>query len=103
MSGARVAAYLRGEAEAKPATDRILERLTAPQTTAPAPDSAPAPVDTLSQQRLEALTKPAEPVAPGAAAAPAAARPVSEEELRKADEKLASLLKKPNGGPLDTL
>src|SRR5512135_286221 len=31
MSGARVAAYLRGEAEAKPASDRILERLAAPQ------------------------------------------------------------------------
>jgi ABC-2 type transport system ATP-binding protein len=100
MSGARVAAYLRGEAEAKPASDRILERLTAPQAAAPAPDSAPAPVDTLSQQRLEALTKPAEPVAPAAVAAPATARPVSEEELRKADEKLASLLKKQNGGPL---
>jgi hypothetical protein len=57
-------------------------------------------VDTLSQQRLEALTKPAEPVAPAAVAAPATARPVSEEELRKADEKLASLLKKQNGGPL---
>jgi ABC-2 type transport system ATP-binding protein len=101
MSGARVAAYLRGEAGAKPASDRILERLTAPQAVAPAPDFAPAPVDTLSQQRLEALTKPAEPVAPAAAAVPTAASPVSQEELRKADEKLASLLKKPNGGPLD--
>jgi ABC-2 type transport system ATP-binding protein len=101
MSGARVAAYLRGEAEAKPASDRILERLTAPQVAAPAPDSAPAPVDTLSQQRLEALTKPAEPVAPAATATPAAARPVSEEELRKANEKLASLLKKPNGEHLN--
>src|SRR5512136_488902 len=34
MSGARVAAYLRGEAEAKPASDKILERLTAPQAAA---------------------------------------------------------------------
>src|SRR5881296_287387 len=33
-SGARVAAYLRGEAEEKPATDRILERLAAPQAPA---------------------------------------------------------------------
>ena len=55
----------------------------------------------MSQQRLEALTKPAEPVALAAATAPAAERPVNEEELRKADEKLASLLKKPNGGPLN--
>src|SRR5256712_9874381 len=31
MSGARVAAYLRGEAEEKPSGDKILERLSAPQ------------------------------------------------------------------------
>src|SRR3954471_16468280 len=31
ISGARVAAYLRGDAEAESATERILERLTAPQ------------------------------------------------------------------------
>jgi ABC-2 type transport system ATP-binding protein len=101
MSGARVAAYLRGEAEAKSASERILDRLAAPKAAAPAPDSAPAPLDTLSQQKLEALTRPAEPVAPAPAAAPVAARPVNEEELRKADEKLASLLKKQNGGRLD--
>src|SRR5512136_2978460 len=47
MSGARVAAYLRGEAEAKPVSDRILERLAAPQPAAPGPTSAPSPVDTL--------------------------------------------------------
>src|ERR1019366_2346354 len=40
MSGARVAAYLRGGAEAKPASDRILERLAAPQAAAPAPPPA---------------------------------------------------------------
>src|SRR5207249_3668877 len=39
VSGARVAAYLRGEAEQKPAADRILERLTAPQP-APTPSAA---------------------------------------------------------------
>ena len=44
MSGARVAAYLRGEAEAKPASDKILERLAAPQAAAPAPAPAPQPV-----------------------------------------------------------
>jgi len=98
MSGARVAAYLRGEAETKPAADKILERLAAPQAAAPVPPPAPSPVDTLSQQRLEALTKPAEPVAPARAAAPAAASPVSAEELRKADAKLTSLVKKPDEG-----
>jgi ABC-2 type transport system ATP-binding protein len=92
MSGARVAAYLRGEAEAKPASDRILERLAAPQAAAPPPAPAPPPTETLSRQKLEALTKPAEPVAPAPAPSP-----VSEEELRKADEKLASLVRKPNG------
>ncbi len=90
MSGARVAAYLRGEAETKPASDRILERLAAPQAAAPAPAPAPVSANTLNQQKLEALTKPAEP------AVPAAAKPASAEELRQADEKLASLVKKPD-------
>ena len=66
MSGARVAAYLRGEGETKPASDKILERLAAPQAAAPAPAPAPQPAETLNQQKLEALTKPAEPVCPGA-------------------------------------
>src|SRR5881296_1935063 len=34
VSGGQVAAYLRGDAEEKPATDRILERLAAPQAPA---------------------------------------------------------------------
>ncbi len=93
LSGARVAAYLRGEAEAQPAPDKFLERLAAPQPAAPAPVPALQPADTLDRQKLEALAKPAEP-AP--AAPPAAAKPASEESLRQADEKLASLLKKPN-------
>ena len=97
MSGARVAAYLRGEGEAKPASDKILERLAAPQAPAPTPTLASPPLETLSQQKLEALTKSPESVSPGAAAAPAAAKPVGEEELRKADEKLASFVRKPNG------
>jgi ABC-2 type transport system ATP-binding protein len=93
MSGARVAAYLRGEAEAKPASDRILERLAAPLAVASAAALAPEPAETLTRQKLEALTKPAEPVPP----TPAAAKPASEEELRKADEKLASLVRKQIG------
>ena len=97
MSGARVAAYLRGGAEAKSAPDKILERLAAPQPADPAFTPAPAPVETVDRQKLEALAKPAEPVAPASAAAPAAAKPASEAELRKADEKLASLVRKHNG------
>ena len=97
MSGARVAAYLRGTAEAKPASDRILERLAAPQPAASAPAAAPHPAEALSHQKLEALTKPAEPGASAPTAASAAATPVSEAELRKADEKLAALVRKQNG------
>jgi ABC-2 type transport system ATP-binding protein len=93
MSGARVAAYLRGDGETKSASDRVLERLAAPPVAAPAPAPAPPPVDTLIEHKLEALAKPAEPAAP----APAASKPANAEELRKADEKLASLVKKQNG------
>ena len=96
MSGARVAAYLRGGAEAKPAPDKILERLAAPQPAAPTPAPATQPDETLNQQKLEALTKPSETITPTPASAPAAARPASEAELRKADEKLASLVRKQN-------
>jgi len=97
MSGARVAAYLRGGADASATPDKILERLAAPQAAAPTPVSPPPPVDTRSQQKLEALTKPAEPVSPAPNAGPSAAKPASDEELRKADEKLVSLVKKQDG------
>ena len=95
MSGARVAAYLRGEAEEKPASDKILERLAAPQAAVPEPAPLLSPVEAVDERKLEALAKAAEPL-PSVAAVPAKA--VSEEELRQADEKLASLLKKPGGG-----
>jgi ABC-2 type transport system ATP-binding protein len=97
MSGARVAAYLRGQAEAKPASDKILERLAAPQAAVSVPAPTPSPADILSQQKLDALTKPTEPVVSVPLGARVAAKPVSEAELRKADEKLASLVKKQNG------
>lgn len=89
QSGARVAAYLRGDAEAKPAPDKVLEKLTLPQ--AAPPESAPAVAikPTVNEQKLEALTK-AEP-----APAPAKAPPVADEkvaDLAKADEKLSALL-----------
>src|SRR5437868_6931749 len=46
-SGARVAAYLRGEAETKPAQDKILERLTSPQVVAAKPVVPVESVDTV--------------------------------------------------------
>jgi ABC-2 type transport system ATP-binding protein len=93
-SGSRVAAYLRGDAEAPPTSEKILERLTAPaavkgpETVAPA---APAPK--VDEARLAGLAKAVEsqPVAPVAKPAPA---PV---DLGKANEKLSSLLGKGDG------
>ncbi len=93
-SGHRVAAYLRGEADAKPSTDKILERLTLPTATAKE-EAAPAspPAEKVDAAKLEALRRSAGPVAPLAAPAPAPepARPV---DLSKANEKLSSLLGK---------
>jgi ABC-2 type transport system ATP-binding protein len=92
MSGARVAAYLRGGAEEKPAGDKILERLAAPQ---PAPlaaaPAAPAP-EPVNELRLEALTKASETSAPPPKPVPQAPAPA---ELEQANEKLAGLLKQP--------
>src|SRR5205814_1593188 len=87
-SGARVAAYLRGDAEAKPATERILERLTAPQPAAPQAPTPP-PEESLDQKKLAALTQ----TAPSAPAAPAV-QSEKTAELAKANEKLSSLLGK---------
>src|SRR5689334_7046163 len=56
-SGARVAAYLRGDAEGKPATEKILERLTAPQSVSPQAPLA-APEESVDQKKLAALAKP---------------------------------------------
>ena len=91
MSGARVAAYLRGEGEEKPAGDRLLERLAAPQPAQPAPAPAPQPAETVDEQKLAALAQPAEPAAPAPRPLP---RPEQTVELEKANEKLASLLGK---------
>src|SRR5215467_1717615 len=89
-SGARVAAYLRGDADAKPAMDRLLERLTAPQPVSPQPSIA-TQEDTVDQKKLAALAKPSETTLP--APAPASA-PVNSAELEKANEKLSTLLGK---------
>ena len=91
MSGAKVAAYLRGDAEAQPAGDKILERLTAPQAPpAPPPLTAPsAPV--VDEQKLAALAQPAEPAAPVSKPR----QPENPAELDKANEKLGSFLGKP--------
>jgi ABC-2 type transport system ATP-binding protein len=95
-SGHRVAAYLRGDAEGKPATDRVLERLTAPQPApAPAPVATPQPA-AVDSQKLAALSRPETAVAaatPAPETSPAAG--LKEADLQKANEKLSSLLGKP--------
>ncbi len=88
QSGARVAAYLRGDAEARPATEKILERLTLAQ--AATPSSAAVPPDTTANERkLAELTQPSQPT-------PSEPQPVAAEDqkvdLSKADEKLSALL-----------
>jgi ABC-2 type transport system ATP-binding protein len=95
ISGARVAAYLQaGGGEAPPVAEKILERLALPETARPAalPQSAPRTEPAINEQKLEALSKAAEP-------ATAPARPVAAREepadLSKADEKLSSLVNKP--------
>ncbi|MBI3853836.1 MAG: ABC transporter ATP-binding protein [Verrucomicrobia bacterium] len=90
-SGHRVAAYLRGETEAKPSTDKILERLTLPQTV-PSPSQEQSPKlpaqAEVDEAKLAALTQSAEPVKASAETA----KQTSDDELRKANEKLAGLL-----------
>lgn len=90
MSGARVAEYLRGDAEAKPAGDRILERLAAPQPASAAP-AAPVASAAVDEVKLSAL---AQPKAPEPGPLPPS-EPGKAVELEKANEKLASLLNKP--------
>jgi ABC-2 type transport system ATP-binding protein len=93
-SGSRVAAYLRGGAESAPAGDKLLERLTVappPKPAEPAPAAAPEPK--IDQSKLASLAKPAEKPdsAPGPAVKPAPA------DLSQANDKLSSLLGKPDG------
>ena len=89
VSGARVAAYLRGEGETKPTADRILERLTLPRAGVLAQTAASQPADTMDRQKLEALTKSAEPVPEPAKQSEKPA------DLGQANEKLSSLVGKP--------
>jgi ABC-2 type transport system ATP-binding protein len=92
QSGARVAEYLRAGADAAPAADKVLEKLTLPAavaaTSVPSQPAEPA----VNERKLDALTK-SDP-APTSVQAQAAPAPEKAEELAKADEKLSSLLGK---------
>src|ERR1035438_4559958 len=94
QSGARVAEYLRGGVEARPATEKVLERLTLPQvspTIAEANAPATGAATKVDDKKLEALAQASQPNPPPAKPA-TEAKPV---DLSKADEKLSSLLGKP--------
>jgi ABC-2 type transport system ATP-binding protein len=85
MSGARVAAYLRGTGGEESKKEKILDRLTLPQA---APAALKPAVD---DKKLEALTKAAEPTSAADKPSPA----TEEKDLAEANEKLSSLLGKP--------
>jgi ABC-2 type transport system ATP-binding protein len=93
QSGARVAAYLRGEAEAKPATEKILERLTLPTVETSTATQVQPTTPPANERKLAELTKAAEPKPVEAKPAPVEEKKI---DLSKADEKLSSLL---GGGP----
>lgn len=103
QSGGKVAAYLQEGATAGPATDKVLERLTAPAPAKEPEKPAAAPAPTVNQAKLESLAKPeragSETGAPSTATTPAqSAAPAAEvkpADLAKANEKLSSLLNKP--------
>jgi ABC-2 type transport system ATP-binding protein len=90
VSGARVAAYLREGADAKPSGEKLLERLTSPQTPAPQPAPAPEPAQSVDEKKLAALTR-KEREEPAPAPPP---EPDRKAELEQANQKLASLLGK---------
>ncbi len=89
ISGAQVAAYLRGGAESAPArTDRVLDRLTQAATAEAPRVSVSAPEPAVDEARLAALAdaKPVEPAPPVSVAKPAPAN------LDAANDKLSDLL-----------
>jgi ABC-2 type transport system ATP-binding protein len=94
QSGARVAEYLRG-GEAKPASDKVLEKLSLPQAAQPVAVKIAAEISApkVDDSKLSALTQATAPATPAktetAAPQTEAAKPV---DLSKANEKLSSLL-----------
>jgi len=100
QSGGRVAAYLQAGATAKPVTDKMLERLTAPAPVKEVEQPVAPPATAVNQAKLEALARPersgSETAAPTQAPTPAPAAPEANPvDLVKANEKLSSLLNKP--------
>jgi ABC-2 type transport system ATP-binding protein len=95
-SGNRVAEYLRGGAEPDTQRARVLDRLTRAEETPAAPVTSPVlqvtDVESLSNKKLEQLTRHEEPAPVATEREPKKER---EADLSKANEKLSSLLNKP--------
>src|SRR5262245_50000222 len=94
QSGGKVAAYLQAGAAARPATDKVLERLTAPAPTKePVPTIAPAAAPQVNQAKLDSLARPdrsgSETSAPPGAPPEASAAEATPVDLSKANEKLS--------------
>jgi ABC-2 type transport system ATP-binding protein len=93
LSGSRVAAYLRGEAEQTAHVDRVLERLTRMPPSAEPAVTVAQPEETVNHDLLRRLTAiGAAPTEPAAAGPEEAKAPV---DLGEANEKLSTLLRKP--------
>jgi ABC-2 type transport system ATP-binding protein len=93
QSGARVAEYLRGGIQEKPASEKVLEKLSLPQAV-PIPVAKPASeVDApkVDDSKLAALTQPTAPT-PQPEKPNAKTEQAKPADLSKADEKLSSLL-----------
>src|SRR5213082_2628988 len=90
-SGSKVAAYLRGDAEAPSQAEKILERLTQPAAAAEPEIATPKAEETVDLKKLEELAGPkaTAPVEDKSAEAAKAAG------LEQANQKLSSLLGKP--------
>ncbi len=99
-SGNRVAAYLRGDADASAAvqTDKILDRLALPAAEArPLVEVAQSdPTGSVDHKKLGDLTKLREASVPTPASV---TKPEKAADLEKANEKLSSLTGKPRGKP----
>jgi hypothetical protein len=93
QSGARVAEYLRGGMEAKPETEKVLEKLSLPKavTTAAAKPAAEVSAPKTDDSKLAALAQPAAPAGQPEKIA-VKTEPAKPVDLSKADEKLSSLL-----------
>jgi ABC-2 type transport system ATP-binding protein len=92
VGGSKVAAYLKGDAEAKPVADRILERFTVPAAMAesPPPANAAPTQPAVDESKLALLAKAGEPAPSPKPDEPA--QPAKPADLSKANEKLSSLL-----------